>query len=144
MTSEEQQTRKKKTEKQNTIKTNMRIHIKIPCLTDSWRPSIAHTITIPSPPWETHPPPLHLSQWDETGSNSLSLPTVRHKATLNKNIVSGPAAGCVYYCRMGTLFSHFAQKNFFCHNFIIFLPKEKKGKKINFAAPWLATMLATR
>ena len=49
-------------------------------------------------------------------------------ATLKNNVVSGPAAGWLYYCRMGTWFFHFANFFFFwggCQNFIIFLPKKK-------------------
>ena len=50
------------------------------------------------------------------------------EATLKKNIVSGPAAECVYYCRMGTFFFHFALKKKIGQNFIIFLPKKKRGR----------------
>ena len=55
------------------------------------------------------------------------------KATLKKNIVSGPAARCVYNCRMGTFF-------------FILPPKKSFGqkKKKDFAAARLATISATR
>ena len=67
------------------------------------------------------------------------------EATLKKNIVSGPAAECVYYCRMGTFFFHFALKKKIGQNFIIFLPKKKRGGgNKDFAAARLATISATR
>ena len=51
------------------------------------------------------------------------------EATLKKNIVSGPAAGCVHYCRMGTFFFILPPQKIVGQNFIIFLPKKKKGNK---------------
>ena len=63
------------------------------------------------------------------------------QATFKKKIVSGPAAGCVYYCRIGIILGQ---------NFIIFLQKKKKKKKGgggvggDFAAARLATISATR
>ena len=85
--------------------------------------------------------------------HSCHIPTPRHlsklitqthltqttQATLKKNIVSGPAAGCVYYCRMGTFFFHFAPKKLFV-KISSFSYKKKKG----FAAVRLATISATR
>ena len=74
-----------------------------------------------------------------------SGPSAFPRATLKKNIVSGPAAGCVYYCRMGTFFFHFAPKIFFWSKFHHFLTNKKKGeKKEDFAAARLATISATR
>ena len=62
--------------------------------------------------------------------------TVLNEATLKKNIVSGPGAGCVYYYRMGTFFFILPPKKVFGQNFIIFLPKKKrKGKKKQLCHP---------
>ena len=54
---------------------------------------------------------------------------------LKKKIVSGPAVGCVYYCRMRTFFFHFAQKIIFLSKFHHFLTKKKKGKKKKILQP---------
>ena len=54
------------------------------------------------------------------------------KATLKKKIVSGPAAGCVYNCRMGTFFFHFAPpppKKIMVKISLFSYQKKKKGKK---------------
>ena len=55
---------------------------------------------------------------------------------LKKKIVYGPAAGCVYYCRMGTFFFILPPKNSFGQNFIIFSPTTttKNGKKRRFCS----------
>ena len=50
------------------------------------------------------------------------------QATLKKNIVSGPAAGCVYYFRMGTFFFSFCPKQ---HFFFSFCPKQHFLVKIS-------------
>ena len=48
-----------------------------------------------------------------------------NQATLKKNVVSGPAAGCVYYCRMGILFFILPKKNISSFSY----KKKKKEKK---------------
>ena len=51
-----------------------------------------------------------------------------HKVALKKYFVSGPAAKCVYYCRMGTFFFILPKKIFWV-KISSFSWEKKRGKK---------------
>ena len=95
----------------------------------------------------THPLFLDHQGWlyGDSGGHCICADTEKGpEATLKKNVVSGPAAGCVYNCRMGTFFSHFAPKKFGVKISSFSYQKKKGGKKKDFAAARLATISATR
>ena len=63
------------------------------------------------------------------GRESFNL---KASGPLKKNSVSGPAAGCVYNCRMGTFFFHFAPPKNVWVKISSFSYKKRRRKTIFF------------